>query len=200
MERYDRALPHLEAAADSDPRNAERLFLLGYCYSSLSRFHDAIAAYRQALRLAPGSKDTLYFLGLAYSKILCYQDAAETFEEVVALDPDDFRAFYKLGYAYSRLDWQDEARETFKRAIVHRCATVSPGDPTCSDNVLLGLNDVIDAFRQSNWSEAQAADVHYQRGLIYITMARTDLALKEFRTLRKLDEVKASRLYDVIRP
>ncbi len=198
--RYDRALPHLEAAVDSDPQNADRNFLLGYCYSSLSRFHDAVAAYRQALRFSPGSKDALYFLGLAYSKILCFQDAAEAFEEVVMLDPDDFRAFYKLGYAYSRLNWQEEARETFKRAIVQRCVIVSPDDPACSDNALLGLNDIIDAFRQSNWSEAQAADVHYQRGLIYITMARTDLALKELRTLRTLDVVKAGRLHDVIRP
>ena len=68
---------------------------------------------------------------------------------------------------------------------------VSPDDLSCSENALLGLSEILDAFRQHNWSEAQAADVHYQRGLTYAVMARMDLALKEHRALKELNRTQA---------
>lgn len=197
---HEMALSSLERSVELDPRHGDAHFLLGYSYSSAGRFYDAIGSYRQALRLDPENSEARYLLGLAYSMLHCYQDAAESFEKVISLNPDDFRAYYKLGYAYSRLGWQEEAKDTFKRAIAYRCRNVLSGEAACSDNALLDLTEVIDAFRQHNWSEASGSDVHYQRGLTYIVMAQMDLALREYQTLRKLDESRAARLFQIIRP
>jgi hypothetical protein len=197
--RFERALGLFEESVRLDPAGSDAHFLLGYCYQNLGRFYDAIGAYRQAARLNPGNSEAQYLLGVAYSKLLCFQDAADSFEKVLQRDPEDFRAHYKLGYAYSRLGWQDEATVAFKRAIAARCTMVSPDDLSCSENALLGLDEIVDAFRQHNWSEAQAADVHYQRGLTYAVMARMDLALKEHRALKDLDRTQAARLLRLIR-
>jgi tetratricopeptide (TPR) repeat protein len=198
--RFERALGLFEESVRLDPAGSEAHFLLGYCYQNLGRFYDAIGAYRQAARLNPGNSEAQYLLGIAYSKLLCFQDAAESFEKVLLQDPEDFRAHYKLGYAYSRLGWQEEATVAFKRAITARCTMVSPDDLACSENALLGLSEILDAFRQYNWSEAQAANVHYQRGLTYAVMARMDLALKEHRALKELNRTQAARLLQLINP
>ena len=196
--RFERALSLFEESVRLNPGASEAHFLLGYSFQSLGRFYDAVGSYRLAARLDPENSEAQYLLGLAYAQLHCYQDAAESLEKVVLLNPGDFRAHYKLGYAYSRLGWKDEATETFKRAIVARCAMTAGDDASCSEHALLGLDEIVSAFRQHNWSEARSADVHYQRGLTYAVMARMDLALREHRALKGIDAAKAVKLLDAI--
>ncbi|HDQ72078.1 MAG TPA: tetratricopeptide repeat protein [Chloroflexi bacterium] len=53
--RYDEALDHLARASSLAPDDVSRLLPLARAYAQASRYHDAIAAYRQALALDPGN-------------------------------------------------------------------------------------------------------------------------------------------------
>jgi Flp pilus assembly protein TadD len=51
--RHDEALDHLARAVSLAPDSAPRLLALARAYAQAGRYHDAIAAYRQALALDP---------------------------------------------------------------------------------------------------------------------------------------------------
>jgi predicted O-linked N-acetylglucosamine transferase (SPINDLY family) len=57
--RWTEALSHLEALAAAHPDRAEAHEELGNCYNQLGRATDAVRAYREAYRLAPGCHHVL---------------------------------------------------------------------------------------------------------------------------------------------
>ena len=197
--RYGSAASHFEKAALNGYRAGGSWFLAGFCAKTADSHHDAARALKSALRADPGNTAYLRLLAEAYVGLRCFQDAAETYEKVVAVDRDDMEAWYRLAYSYSRLDWQKEATSTFKEVIAARCRTLSPGDAACSGEAMRGLTGIFSDFEKFSGSDNAVADRHYQRGLTYLVLAKMDLALREYRSLRKFDRIRAAALYKLIR-
>jgi tetratricopeptide (TPR) repeat protein len=59
----------LARAVRIDPTLADAWYQLGIVYSSLSEFHDAIAAYQEAIRTGTQHDESHYRLGQAYQRI-----------------------------------------------------------------------------------------------------------------------------------
>jgi tetratricopeptide (TPR) repeat protein len=78
---------------------------LGIAWSKMpGRLDDAIAQYREALRLKPGYAEVHYNLGAAWAKMPGrLHDAAAQYEEALRLKPDYMEAHYSLGVAWSKM-------------------------------------------------------------------------------------------------
>lgn len=196
---YREALTHFLDAVTSDPSDTDAAFLTGYCLNRIGLHHSATRILRQVVRVRESDVEARHQLGLAYSKLGCFQDAAEQYREIVAVAPDDIDARYKLSYAYSRLDWHNEAAETFAGIVALVCKSGLPGEESCADMAGSRTLEMIETYRRYIWTDNGEADIHYQRGLAYLALARTDLAMQEYRSLKKRNAYQAARLYRLVR-
>ena len=66
QEKYAEAVPHLAAAHQKVPTNADVLNLLGYTHRKLGKFDAAQDYYERALKIDPEHKGALNYLGQLY--------------------------------------------------------------------------------------------------------------------------------------
>ena len=109
---------HCEKWTKAEPGNPDALYGLGIAYGKLDRYDDAIAAYREALRINPEFAESWYNLGVAYGNLDCYDDAIAAYREAVRINPELAEAWNNLGVAYASLKRYDDAiaaaRETVR--------------------------------------------------------------------------------------
>src|SRR5205823_3251237 len=70
---------------------------LGLALANMGQTSDAIAQYREALRLRPGDAATYYNLGLAYVAQKNLGEAKAAFEHAAALQTDYWEARHAIG-------------------------------------------------------------------------------------------------------
>lgn len=100
-----------------EPRNANAWFFIGQAYQQLDRIEQAIAAYRQALRLNLNYVNTWYNLGIVYYKLKRYDDAVVANRQALRIDPGYIAAWNNLGFTYNELKRYDDAIAAYRQAL-----------------------------------------------------------------------------------
>jgi histone demethylase len=62
-QREPAAIQCLQKALDFDPRSGQSLYLLGRCFASVGKVHDAFLAYRNSVDKSEGNADTWCSIG-----------------------------------------------------------------------------------------------------------------------------------------
>jgi tetratricopeptide (TPR) repeat protein len=119
---YADAVRFLEDAARADPRGAYSFNALGIAYleqaaGDLSRFDMAIAAFEDAIRLAPHWVYPRHNLALAYAERGQYDRAIRAYREAMKWGPDYSYLAYNLGLLYQRLNRLNDAEEAYREAL-----------------------------------------------------------------------------------
>jgi len=86
------------AATRITPDHAEAHFFIGYAYTELERYHEAIEAYRQAISIEPDYVAAHSGLGMAYVILGDKDSALEEYNELKNLDEDAANMLYNLIY------------------------------------------------------------------------------------------------------
>jgi tetratricopeptide (TPR) repeat protein len=119
---------------------------LGVAAGREGRLEEAMAHYREAVRINPSSADMRYNLGLAFGEMGRQDDAIRELRLALHLDPTLTEARYRLGVSLSRAGRLPEALETLRAA--------ARAFPDRFDV----WNDTGDAaFRLGRFAEAEAA-------------------------------------------
>ncbi len=90
---------------------------LGACYRAMNRIPDAIAAFREAIRLEPRFIGARYNLAMALEASGLKDEALAEYREVLRTNPDFVGALNNMGSLLSSLDRCDEAADCFRKAI-----------------------------------------------------------------------------------
>jgi tetratricopeptide (TPR) repeat protein len=88
------------AWAQADARNPLAWFVQGRALGEMGRFPEAIAAYRQNLRLAPGDVFAHNNLGNAWRDSGRPREAMRAYRAAVEIDPDYLPAWHNLGLTF----------------------------------------------------------------------------------------------------
>lgn len=112
--RTDRRYQALIAA---DPGNVENLREYGFFLTSLSRFDEAIDAFRQALAERPEAVDSQMNLTALYLRTGRFEQAVESARRVLALGEDTPAAQLQLGKALAAAKRTDEAESVLNEVI-----------------------------------------------------------------------------------
>ena len=130
-------VPVLEAASKEVLNRAPWLAYgnLGWAYTELGKYDEAIEALKRALFDQPQFCVGLYRLGNAYYQKGDYESALESLNNAVSIQADGCdrmqEAYHLLGMAYLRLDRSDDAMNAFDT-----CVQVNPKTETgksCAD-------------------------------------------------------------------
>ena len=86
-----------------EPDNPLAWYVLGRANNELQRYPEAIAAYRENLRLDPGDVYAYTNLGNALRNSQRYPEAIQAYREALRLKPDCVRSWHNLGLTYYSL-------------------------------------------------------------------------------------------------
>jgi Flp pilus assembly protein TadD len=184
QENWSSALTFFQKAKEKNPQDANVWFHVGYCYSSLGQYQDAIEAYKQATIINPDFAEAYYNLGIDYrllgSKIggpphftqeelnqreeLSWKEF-EAFKHAIRIKPNWAEAHYNFGVAYGALGRHEDSIEAYKQAI-----RIKP----------------------------DFAVAHFNLGIAYLLVGDKGSALEEYKILKTLDAEKANKLFNLI--
>ena len=103
-----------------DPANPLRHDAVASLYLDAGQMEDAIAHYRQSLRLNDESAPTHYNLGFALSARGRRDEAIVQFREALRIDPDYAQAHNNLGALLQVIGQPDQALDHYRRAVALR--------------------------------------------------------------------------------
>lgn len=98
---------------------------------------DAIASYKDALRLRRDFPDAVRGLGMAYMKLGRHKDAEREFRRLTTLRPRDASAHYDLGCALSARERHEDALMSYREAL-----RLQPGHAQARLAVVATLTDL----------------------------------------------------------
>jgi RNA polymerase subunit RPABC4/transcription elongation factor Spt4 len=92
------------------------------------RYIEAVAEFREAIRLNPGSPLFHCNLGVTLAEMGHDKEAETEYQTAIELDPDDPTAYLNLGYFHANRGNTDEALRQFSRTV-----EVAPDSPEAKD-------------------------------------------------------------------
>ena len=116
------------------PESADLHNVLGIALADRGKFDEAIAEFRQALRLEPDSGTTCWHLGAALASNGARQEAIEYLRRSIQLDPANGPARYDLGSILLAARSVDDAADEFRTAV-----RLMPGSVEAHNNLGLAL-------------------------------------------------------------
>jgi tetratricopeptide (TPR) repeat protein len=119
MGRYNEAIEALRRALEYQPDLAGAFFNLGLCYEALNDSESALAAYDQALALAPNDAEFYFRRGGVHFVRQEFQQTVEDTTRAIELHPDEAVTgpYIARGLAYFQLEQYDKAQADFGAAV-----------------------------------------------------------------------------------
>jgi Flp pilus assembly protein TadD len=169
-------------------QDSQQSTIAGKQWLDQQRYDEAIAAYRQAVRLEPQNALAHYGLGVAYSRKGENEQAIAAYREAIRLQPEHADAHYGLGVASGHLSQNEQAVTAYREAI-----RLNPGLADAHYN--LGMiyarlrleEQAIAAFREAIRLQPTDALAHYGLGVIYAKRGQNDQAMEVYREAIRLN-------------
>ncbi len=128
--KFADALPHREAAAQSEPKNATSRLLWSQTLAHLGRPDEAVVQIKTAIALRPQYAEAYLMWGAILAASNQPAPAVEKFQQAIAIRPDYFEAFSRLGDVLLTLKQFDNAELCFRK-----CVELNPKDAESQFNV-----------------------------------------------------------------
>lgn len=90
---------------------------VGKIHFTHSRYEEALAAFRRALRLCPDETEIYYFEADALCRLQHFEEALASFNQIISFHPNDTFAYVIKGHILSKLRRTKEALAAFNKAI-----------------------------------------------------------------------------------
>ncbi len=166
--------------------------------ASRKRFlEQALAAYKQYVRLRSQEPDGHFSLGETHYQLGNFREAAESYKRVLKLDPISEGANFNLGCAYFSLGEYMLAIEFLQQGIRISRYNLS-GSWTMLGRAFMKIGwikQAVDAYKKAIHINSRDADAHSGLGEAYLATHNKAAVLEVVNVLKQLDAAKAEELY-----
>lgn len=138
--------PRRRTAISNASAESDKYVDQGDEYMATSKWDEALAAYGQALTLAPNNAEAYCSLGWAYNEMGRHGEAFAPLVKAIQLDPQYAEAHFGIGYAYLSLENYSKAIPFLRTAI--KLDPENPEPYYCLGKAYLGLGDKKDALKE----------------------------------------------------
>ncbi len=156
---------------ESAPKSEKGYYNLGLAYERLGRYDDAIVVLQKGREVNPDNEKTHFELGKIYAIQEKTAKAIHAFQETVRINPVYVQGFYRLGLAYEKEGCLPEAVDAFERA-----SFIDQENPEVYKHLSRAylsrqkVEEALQALQKAEQLSPQDQEVHYQRGLILMTI------------------------------
>lgn len=171
-------------ASEDPPLSADTRFAAGQLAESQGNYDNAIAQYREALKLNPNHRDAMFRLGAVYTQGKRFNEAIPLWQRYIKVTNNAAQSYSNLALCYEMAGRPGEAEQTYKAGIER-----DPSESTTRNNYGRML------ARQGRWDEALAqlstvlkpAEVHYNLGTVCEEQGKREEAKAYYRKALELD-------------
>lgn len=132
--RETTAVQYLQKSIEADPKSGQSLYLLGRCFSSLGKVHDAFIAYRNSVDKCEGNADTWCSIGVLYQQQNQHIDALQAYICAVQYDKGHTAAWTNLGILYETCNQPRDALACYMNAT-RNCSSTKPANPNLAPRI-----------------------------------------------------------------
>ncbi|MBC8137874.1 MAG: tetratricopeptide repeat protein [Fibrella sp.] len=185
---FEGALRHALLAARNAPGRTDLLNNLGIAFAERGRLPEAIATFREAIRLRPEEAESHYHLGVALADTGDLRGAVPAFREATRLNPALTEAWYRLGTTLGKTGPTDEAIAALSKTLTLRSADI---EARYIRAVLLG-NEKRDREAEAEFAEVTRrapnyADAWYALGKMRVRLGKITEAKVAFARCLSID-------------
>ena len=175
---------------------------LGVALSHKLQWHDAIAAFKKAIKLDPTNNVAPNNLAMTYSSlgaamaaksqrddaIAAYNDAIAAYKKVIKIRPKDAAAYINLGIALAAKGQRDDAIAAYEKAI-----KIDPKHAVAYINLGIALaakgqrDDAIAAYKKAIKLDRKQATAHYGLGNALLAKGQWDDAIAAYKKAIELN-------------
>jgi S1-C subfamily serine protease/Flp pilus assembly protein TadD len=101
-----------------NPNLADAHYNLGWVYDEQGQYQEAIASYKEAIRIRPDDAVAHNNLGIAYKKLGRNQEAMTSYKEAIRIKPDYANAHLNLGVIYNKSGKYEEAFTSCQKSLL----------------------------------------------------------------------------------
>ena len=185
---FEKAVQYAKAMLALYPDNLASYNNLGYYYSQMGRYDEAISASKEAIRIDPGSISPYMIINHIYAHRLVEVDSLLAWSKRLTFENPDYRGGWMyLGNAYLGKDSLKQAEEAFEKALEIR------------PNYIPALNFLRATYQfQGNYQAAiqplqkileidpsQQLWAHYDLGVLYQFLGDNQSSQRHFEIYRK---------------
>ena len=176
--------------------SAETLLTWGHTKHDLGLYHEAIAAYDQAILLKPDFADAYTWRGVAKAQLGEYAAAIADYNMVIRLDSTDAYVYYFRGIAKTGLNQHDAAIVDYDAAIRLKPDYASAYYNRGVAKTQLGeyATAIID-FDTVIHLEPDHVSTYVERGIVQAQLGQHDAAITDYDMAILLDPANASVYY-----
>lgn len=179
-------IAHLaQYVVDFDRLAPESWCVVGNCFSLQKEHETALVFFGRSLQLDPNFTYTHTLSGYEYMANEDFEKAVACFRSAIRSDERHYNAWYGIGAIYHRQEKYDLAEYHF-----HRAVTINPQSSVLRCNLgmsqysngkpLQALDTLAEAFRL----DPHNPQARFQRATIYVSLNRSEEALKELEKVR----------------
>lgn len=161
---------------------------LGIVYDTTGRYEEAIAEYREALKLDPDYIEAHNNLAVIYDRMGRNEKAIGELQKVLRLNPGYTEGHSNLAHVYTGMGLYDEAIFELEKAL-----WLDPGYAPAHNSlghIFAGqkkYQEAVKEFQEAVRLDTNYAIVHNNLGHVYLELEKYDDAIKEFEQVIKLD-------------
>lgn len=163
--------------------DVEAWYFYGTVNGQLGHINNAIACFRNAIKINPGFAQAHYGLGEAFANQRKMEDAIKHYQLAIECQSSCPALFYaSLGHALNYAGRRGEARDNF-----HKALQLEPDNPNvcnCLGNIYKDndqLNKAIRFYEQARACAPQAPTAYHNLGGIYIEQGKFEEAISSYR-------------------
>ncbi|MCP5191365.1 MAG: tetratricopeptide repeat protein, partial [Pseudomonadales bacterium] len=150
------------------PERPGAWYRLGVVYTLAATHEEALAAYQQAVALAPQDAVPHNGLGNVYYDLGRYEEALAAYQQAVALDPQYAAPHNGLGNVYAELGRYEEALTVYQQAVALDPKVALPHNGLGNVYAELGRDEeALAAFQQAVALDPKLAAPHNGLGNVY---------------------------------
>ncbi len=185
------------AYADDKDEKARGHYEEGKSYLGKGQLGQAIAAFKEALKINPKYAAAYKGLGVAYTQMGQYDEAIANFNEAERINPKDAEVYNNRGIAYKKKDQFDDAIADYTRAL-----EINPKFAGAYFNRGLArhakeeYDKAIEDFNEAQKFNPEDAGVYNGRGSAYLGLDQYDQALSDFNKALEIDHQYANAYYN----
>lgn len=186
--RERRARARIESSHSKGSGVAQRMFSQALRHHQAGQFAQALAAYREVLKLIPRHPDAQNNVGIVLAAMGHREEALAAYRRTVDLKPDFAAGHYNLGHALRELGRQEEALAAYRRAI-----ELDPGFARSHNNLGIILRDLgrheeaVAAYLRAIEVDPAYADAHSNLGVTLHALGRYEEAVAACRRALELE-------------
>ncbi len=182
LPRWRDTLTHAQYLLASAPESPAAHNHLGQVLAEEGRYPEAIARFRDAIRLLPGYPEAQYNLGAALWLRGELDEAIEQLRPALRANPNNAHGHYALGSALQSKGKLAEAETCFRQTLKLRPSHVAAHNDLGSVLLANGkVDEAIEQFRQALQIDPQYADAHSNLGTVLAREGKLDESISRFR-------------------